>query len=248
MRNKPKIYTIKNGEWSPNRPENINILIRWATTAETPMANVTYNLTDSIRLASDKAECRRVLGEAGIPVPVSSEHPPCVGRTRKHRRGSGFWYCETDEDVLQAKREGAVYFSAFYPKTEEYRVHVAHGRALAVSEKIGNRGYIIWNKSLNDFRFENLRWKMWPRKIVKMAIQSCEAIGLDYGAVDVLAKPRDYRLEPAVVCEINTSPMLGDYISRRYGEYFDWLLEADNRRYHLDNERKYIFKEGRNTN
>lgn len=245
MKNKPKIYTARNKRWYPGKPKDIDVLIRWATVTKSPKTNATYNCASAISLASDKAKCREVWEKAEVAIPTPTERPPCIGRTRKHEEGNGFWYCKTKKEVLQAKKEGAVYFSAFYPKTVEYRVHVAHDKVLIVSKKNGDTKKIIWNKTMNGFKFENLKWSKWPKDIVELAIQATKAIKLDYGAVDILAEPKDKRLKPAVVCEVNTSPTLGNYASKRYAEYFDWLLESDKRQYHLDNDRGYVFTEGR---
>lgn len=245
IRDRPKLFTARNKRWYPIKPKNIDVLIRWGTTVKSPKANVTYNCAEAIKLASDKARCREVLLKAGVAVPTPTENPPCIGRTRKHEEGNGFWFCKTKKEVEKAKKEGAVYFSIFYPKTVEYRVHVAHNKVLLVSRKIGNPKLIIWNKTANNFKFEVLRWSEWSENIINLAIKAVSVIRLDYGAVDIMAKPKDKRFKPAVVCEINTSPELGQYASRKYAQYFDWLLESPSRKYHLDNyNNDYIFREG----
>ena len=243
MKNRPKLFTARNKRWYPGKPKDIDVLIRWGTVTKSPKAKVIYNCAGAIKLASDKAKCREVLLKAGVSVPTPTENPPCVGRTRKHEEGNGFWFCETKGDVKKAKKEGAVYFSIFYPKTVEYRVHVVHNRVLLVSKKIGNPRLIIWNKTANNFKFKNLKWSKWPKKIIELAIKATKTARLDYGAVDIMAEPKDKRFKPAVVCEINTNPELGQYASKKYAQYFDWLLESDRRKYHIDDGGDYVFRE-----
>jgi len=240
MREKPELCPVRHRQYY--MPNDTDALIRWGTTIRCPDIN-TYNPAEAIATASDKARCREILFDAGIPVPTPTEEPPCIGRTRKHKGGKGFWFCRTDRGVRRAKRKGAVYFSEFYPKTIEYRIHVANEKILLVSEKIGDPEKIIWNKR-NGFTFKVLRRSRWPREAVRIALRAIETVGLDFGAVDMMAEPEDDSLEPIVVCEINTSPRLEDYASSRYAEYFNWLSEGFYHRGKPDRKGK-AFKEGR---
>ena len=45
-------------------------------------------------------------------------------------------------------------------------------------------------------------------------------IGLDFGAVDIMANPTDITLPKRVVCEINTSPALSPLAIKKYVKYF----------------------------
>lgn len=252
MQQEAKIIQCRNGIFSKVVPD-IDILVRFATIAACN-ARVTYNPSKAIALASDKARAREHLFVNGVPVP-SPGHMilPCIGRPRRHRGGRQVFFCQTRADVEVACEEGADYFSAYYNKTREYRVHVCHGQVLIVNEKVTREGeehkrnLVVWNHALNDFRFDVVRWKQWPVEVVRLAIKAIRVTGLDFGAVDILAEPKDSDLPPAVVCEINTAGTAdSDYTASRYALYFDWLLGARSRRVPFDvrseNPVDYAFK------
>ena len=192
-----------------------------------------YNQASAIAIASNKLHCRRVLEEAKVPVPeMSMTSFPVVGRTVKHRAGRGFWLCNNDDEVGRAVAQGARYFSAFYPKQNEYRVHVAHGAVLYVQEKLPREGeeykrdLPVWNHAINDFLFYIVRWSYWPLHVILLAVNSVNTVGLDYGAVDIMANPSKEGFEPAVVSEINTGMSIdSNYSATMYQTYFRWLIE-----------------------
>lgn len=228
-------------------PDQLDTLIRWGSVALAPHA-ITYNRAEAIKKASNKALCRQILKETEVPVPKPTERPPCIGRPARHSSGRNFFYCRNRRQVKEAKRKGAVYFSQFYPKTEEYRVHVAHNKILLISRKVGNKDCLIWNKNKNGFEFETIRWKEWPENVIKVALEAIRVIGLDFGAVDIMGKPKQGRFrryKPVVVAEINTAPRLANYASQRYAEYFDWLFSDCYKAEHLDNYYGYAFIKGR---
>ena len=198
-----------------------------------PPAERVYNQAAAIAIASNKLRCRRVLEQAEIPVPEESMTAfPVVGRTVKHRAGRGFWLCNSEDDIGRAVARGARYFSVFYPKQNEYRVHIAHGSVLYVQEKVPReseeykRDWPIWNHAINDFQFRIIRWSYWPLDIILLATKAVSTVGLDYGAIDIMANPKEDGFPPAVVCEINTGMSIdSDYSAIMYQTYFRWLLE-----------------------
>ncbi len=252
MEQKVEVIRCRNGVFSKTVPD-IDILIRFATVASCG-ARVTYNYSKAIALASNKGKTREHLFTNGVPVPTPGDDTlPCIGRPNKHRGGRQVFFCKTRADIEVAREEGAEYFSAYYNKTREYRVHVAHGQVLILNEKVTREGeeykrdLVVWNHALNDFRFDVVRWKQWPIEVVKLAIKAIGVVGLDFGAVDILAEPKDPDLPPAVVCEINTAGTAdSDYTASRYAIYFDWLLGAESRRTPFDVRSKnpvdYAFK------
>ena len=201
-----------------------DIVVSWGCTARTA-AKLTYNQPDAITLASNKAESRRVLLEAGLPVPSPSETDyPVIGRPARHYGGKRFFVCNNQEEVEAAKNNGCVYFAKLYPKTAEFRVHVASGGCLLVSRKTPVDS-VVWNRASGS-RFETVRWKDWPKTIVEIAIAAVNNLGLDFGAVDIMAFPTDDQPE-AVVSEVNTAPGLSQYATGCYLLYFRWLAEFD---------------------
>src|SRR5574343_453887 len=205
-------------------------LIRWGSTKSIRVSGIELNNREGIMLASDKPKCRKVLREAGLPVPTESETEfPVIGRSRKHRAGDNFYLCNSKEEVERAKEQGAVYFSKLYPKTAEYRIHVGSGRVLLMSIKEGDKNCLIWNKAKSGFTFRHLRRSVWLedktlRDMARKAKKALKTIGLDFGAVDMMAGAgRGYK--PFVISEINTAPNLSPLAITKYIKYFNEQLE-----------------------
>lgn len=226
-------------------PEETTCLIRWGTVIKTPRTT-TYNRAEAIKIASNKARCRKLLQKNKIAVPpMKIGEYPCIARTRKHLKGKGFWYCKNPLQMGLAIIKGARYFSSLYPKFNEYRVHVGHGMVLLVSKKVGDKEkHLIWNYN-NGFRYKTVRWNDYRKDVVKLAIEAVKIAGLDFGAVDIMTDPILPSLPPAVVLEINTAPALTNYSASRYARYFDWLI-SERKREHKEisgRARRYALRE-----
>ena len=209
-----------------------DILIHWGSTASTDIFD-NLNSPDSIYNTSNKAKAISVLKEAGVPTLEFTVLTPCIGRTGKHTRGKGFWMCQNQHQMDEAICSGAEYFVKVYPKTREYRVHVAHGMVLFVQEKIGDTVFnLIWNKK-NGFNFRVVPRSEWRKEVVEPAIRAVEALSLDFGAVDVMTDPKTNYFSffmpkaypVAVVAEVNTAPALEGYSLEKYKQYFEDMNE-----------------------
>lgn len=111
-------------------------------------------------------------------------------------------------------KEPAAY-SVYVKKTEEYRVHVAFGKVIHVVEKRKRAGVEAqpdeklvrtlgntWVFCENDLGCDQRNDRT---QLYAAAINAVAAVGLDFGAVDMLySKAGEY-----VVCEINTKPGIG---------------------------------------
>lgn len=210
-------------------PLSLGTVIRWGSIREADCVNE-YNTVEAIKLVSNKPKCRRFLEEYDIPVPHSgTDLFPCIGRPKYHTGGENFFFCRTPEDVERAKRQGAVYFSQYFPKQREFRVHVGKldGRykVILYSEKIGDKfGGVIWNHDIGNFKFVHMGRGERRLDVIGLAKEAIEAVELDFGCVDILADPLYRHLPPVVVCEINTAPALSEYGVQKYAEYFEELL------------------------
>jgi glutathione synthase/RimK-type ligase-like ATP-grasp enzyme len=233
------------GRWRIPPTGPIDTLIRWGSIARSGGSNTTYNRARGIRSASDKGGARLLLQENDIPVPrtvqrwadlsgLAELNYPVVVRPNRHNGGNQFFLCDNAVEVGRACAKIGLrlepYYSEFYPKQNEYRVHVVSGRVLIVNEKVPRDGEEhrreepIWNHSTNNFYFQVLRWRDWPIEVIKVAIAATKALGLDFAGVDVMANAPDR--EPAVVCEVNTAPSVNEpYSSDKYAAYFKWLLQ-----------------------
>jgi len=155
---------------------------------------------------------------------------PVIGRTSYHHKGRGFWFCKTARDLSRAVDAGATHFLEFIPKTREYRVHTFikarhleippkertadHYISIKVSEK-------VWqgetqpdpNEPQKNHEFgwtflgqQNRRGE--ELDVVRYAAkQAIAALGMDFGAVDVMYK---LRTKQPFVLEVNSTPSLSD--------------------------------------
>lgn len=113
-----------------------------------------------------------------------------------------------------------------FPKTHEYRVHVFNGKVIDVAqkktmgeEKRNNHNIKEINRlvrNLNNGWFYSKELTEYDETISELAVKAIKTLGLDFGAVDVLAKwsrPEEILggkriFKNAVVCEVNTAPGL----------------------------------------
>lgn len=215
-----------------------------------------YNCYEGIKLASNKLKSRKVLKQNHIPVPKTystnelenlaystNSHEivyPLIRRSIKHHGGNGVEIINNERELKESfyNGRGEHYYSEFYPKSKEYRVHIASGKAIIVAEKVvseENQSEYIWNLNNNGVceEFNTLRWSEYHdiEEIIKVASLSTKALNLDYGAVDVVAYPteRKQQLPPVATLEVNTAPRLEEYGISRYVQYFKWLLLHNDR-------------------
>lgn len=117
--------------------------------------------------------------------------------------GVGIVLASTKEEVVQAPL-----YTKYVPKKDEYRVHVMGGKMIHKQRKARK----------NDVADEDVNWKIRnhdngfifqvndfeiPQDCVDQAIKAVEALGLDFGAVDVIWSAKEKK---GVVLECNTAP------------------------------------------
>jgi hypothetical protein len=135
-------------------------------------------------------------------------------------------------------REGEFYTRVF-PKTHEFRVHVGGGKVLDLVEKKAplaevqvdrlirshDRGWVFAHGNLSVIPVD-------ADRLGDLAIAAIKTLGLDFGAVDILAildKETPRRVSKAVVCEVNTAPGLSSITTlEKYLAYFDGIINKVN--------------------
>jgi len=161
---------------------------------------------------------------------VSKDALTVIGRTSYHSKGNGFWFCKTLTQVKAASDAGATHFLKFIPNTREYRVHTflkrkywedrpdelthEHYVSTKISEKVWtadgepdpsepqkNHEFGWTFLGPQDRREEELDV---VRHVAKQAIA---ALGMDFGAVDVMYR---IRTKQTFVLEVNSTPSLAD--------------------------------------
>lgn len=138
-----------------------------------------------------------------------------VGRPDRHTQGRGFWKISTIPELLKAlrgtaRKRAATHFMEFVDAPREYRVHIFKGKSIRISEKL----YGLTGETAHGAYITGK-----PRHEVghvrAAAKQAVEAVGLDFGAVDVLASDTE-----CWVLEVNAAPGLGGSMPALYAETF----------------------------
>jgi len=203
--------------------DRVDYLIRWGSRAgvgyrprEEPI-----NSRSALRDNTDKLNSLRVLEDAGVPVPEYTTDRdeisetfgyPALGRAESHTRGEDINLILQWRDAYLTS--GNDYFVEYIPTDLEYRVHVVNGEVVKVHEKrlrseADNHPFI---------RNAETGWVfMEPRGEEpdhQLAIDAVGALGLDFGAVDMI---RDENGDEYVL-EVNSAPSLDEANLERYGD------------------------------
>ena len=169
--------------------------------------------------ASNKRIMRHLFVCHGVPMPelvLPFTTYPCIGRPDKHTRGKGFWVCYDARDTHRAligtrTKQRATHFMEYIQNApHEYRVHVFNGKSIRISEKafFGREGnHRLYTTIKPTGQIDHVR------SAAKLAV---EALGLDFGAVDILAND-----ENCWVLEVNSAPSLGGSMPQLYAQAFE---------------------------
>jgi glutathione synthase/RimK-type ligase-like ATP-grasp enzyme len=216
----------------PSVLEHSGVVIRYGFAA--PIGSNRFkviNKAEAIQLAGNKLAALSKMRREGVTVPdhwsLEDQLPefPCVARTATHFAGNGLWLCLQESDVREALRGGADYAIKYIPTTKEFRVHVI-GDAAVISQRKKRaseppeEGEEIDDTPGSASRPELAGLHRWVRNnatgwnlvrrtlregISEIAVKSVAALGLDFGAVDILIADN---AQPYVI-EVNTAPGLG---------------------------------------
>lgn len=202
------------------------------------------NSTRAVARASNKRVALQVMRAAGVPCPEersiheSYDHP-IVARSDRHRQGSGFWFIPSEAELALAQEqgwftdhranavgEGATHAMEFIGSpSREFRVHVLFGQSHKLTEKVFQADHVNADVEASGRNWENGWVQVAPqpgqdrRPIREAAKAAVEALGLDFGAVDVITTS-----ERVLVLEVNTAPRLVDPLSDTLGRYASAFL------------------------
>ena len=213
-----------------NQPLKNKVIVNWGCSTNNPnilsISTAVYNTPDAIKIAVNKLKTLSVLEEQCLPVPIFtttkdgairllSEFGGVVCRTLlTSHSGKGIILARKEEDVVDAKL-----YTAYYKKLNEYRVHVFRNNSLLVKkrklskEKLGRRGIkdtpqfirnlghgFIYSTRLDDVS-DDLQ-----STLKSLGMMAIKALGLDFGAVDIM-ETEDHGL---LILEVNTAPGLSN--------------------------------------
>jgi len=177
----------------------------------------TLNPAWAVDNAANKLKSFRLFKEHGVPTPEWTTDPviaegwegPVMARylLRGHS-GKGIALLSSDGAVRSSKR--APLYVKYVKKQDEYRYHVFNGSVIDVQQKKKRRD--VDNEEV-DYQVRNASsgWVYCrdaitpPHSLGAVAIRAVEALGLDFGAVDIIWN--NHRGQ-GYVLEVNTAPGL----------------------------------------
>lgn len=180
-------------------------------------------LNPDISAVTNKRSMREKFAEANVPMPrlmtldEALDHVASggvvIGRPDRHAKGRGFWKCDTERRVQIAfrgsrtmpKKKPATHFMEFVEAPFEFRAHIFKGKSIRISEK-DHTAFHEYTTRRPSINYGHVR---------DAAKQAMAAVGLDFGAVDILASASQ-----AWVLEVNAAPGLGGSMPRVYAETF----------------------------
>lgn len=205
---------IQGGPGPPEGP--VDVLIRYGSTEPCPWIERVINNVGAIARAVDKRGSLLRFLEFDVLAPRPEDYPsvlPAIGRKKRHERGSGFWLCLQEADARYALEAGADYFIPYIPTRGEYRVHVIDGTVPFMQQKeLRKAKHQLWPWLRNNKTGWGLSRCPEIPKVCEIAIRAVVALGLDFGAVDILRDDTDLLW----VLEVNTAPGL------RKAQLEDW--------------------------
>lgn len=150
----------------------------------------------------NKLEALEIFQEEGVPTPnlfyPDEGFPgPCVGRRSMHSRGRGMFICKDLKDYQRTrrlKRPPTHYLEWINPPLREFRVHVAFGKVIKLMDR--PTGWYPGSGPAPEFSHK--------KTLRQVALDAVEALGMDFGAVDILWTQE----KGFMVLEVNSGPDL----------------------------------------
>lgn len=191
-------------------------------------ARASSQLNPDISNTTNKRIMRQLFKEHGVPMPellTTYEVPhylwegyTIVGRPDRHTKGRGFWLINNEDDLAAAiigtrRKAGATHFMEYIDAPHELRVHIFMGKSIRISEKQFDESH----------DYTTIKPTVEVKQARKAAKKAVAALGLDFGAVDILVQ---YDGTPYVL-EVNAAPGLGGSMPKLYAEAFRQWYENE---------------------
>lgn len=221
-------------EGSRFRPRAGDLIINWGAT-RCPFQD-RLNSSASVVQASDKLCAFDALRDNGVRVPrfwtnreeipndydYAEGRRPIVCRTVLNgHSGRGIVLANSPAELVHAPL-----YVEYVPKQEEYRIHVVGGVVVATQRKarrmdVENPDWKVRNHA-NGFNFVR-EGVVAPADVTAQSVAAVAALGLDFGAVDVIWNERR---QEAYVLEVNTAPGLEGTTVDDYANAFRGMINA----------------------
>ncbi|UIW10521.1 ribosomal protein S6 glutaminyl transferase [Aeromonas phage BUCT695] len=200
------------------------------------------NNPTNVAASSSKTDAFRIMREAGIPtVESTNDRDIAQGwfnsgevvyarkKTRGHS-GEGIVVCSAREleDVGDVETSSSLVNAPLYTKAiseqrREFRVHVMQGQVTYVQQKRRRDGFredpnysnVVRNHHTGWIYATNNAFNQLNRHAIDAAINAVAALGLDFGAVDIITRRND-----VWVLEVNTAPGMTGTNLETYAQNF----------------------------
>jgi glutathione synthase/RimK-type ligase-like ATP-grasp enzyme len=142
---------------------------------------------------------------------------PLLARKAYHSQGRDVIYIHNREQLENDVEDFMYdYLIEYINKTSEYRVHILKDFGEFVSVKFNDdgQGDPLVRSHRNGWRQIEYD-KDWKDSVIELAQQAIDALGYDFGAVDIIR-----RRDKLYVLEVNSSPGLEDRKLQLYADYF----------------------------
>ena len=208
-----------------------HLTINWGS-IDAPF-NRCLNHPTAVRVARSKLATFQKLYTGGIPTlewTNSQEKATAWGResrvfgrdTDNGQGGSGITVYEPGEPIGPH-----LFYTKYFRKQREFRVHVFRDRVICTSEKKRINGHANPHKYIRShkkgwvFAFNCLKDNPVPPEVEATAIRAVKALNLDFGGVDV----GWHEKTGPVIYEVNTAPGLEATTLKKYAELFTTLVK-----------------------
>ena len=198
-----KMLSLSNSRF---RGRHTDVVINWGKGKGNVGNARQINKLDNVQLASNKLTTLSILEAEGINIPRYTRHPL--------EEDNGLWVARMDlyghsgRGIVIGTFDdlpSAPLYTEYIPKVAEYRVIVVGDEVVDFKQKLKKRDYeghdeYVWNHG-NGYVFARESIQSAPIGVGKLGIDAVKALGLDFGAVDII-EDRDGNL---FVLEINTA-------------------------------------------
>jgi glutathione synthase/RimK-type ligase-like ATP-grasp enzyme len=204
------------------RPSARTTVVNWGSSRAFAHSNM-LNKPQAIAMATNKLYALQKMKEAGVSVPdfttdkaVAQEWQEdgfrVVCRTiLTGHSGQGIVIAQPDEPITSAPL-----YTKYTKKDKEYRVHVFKGKILDVCEKrkrSGMEGANSLVRTLNNGWVYCRQSVVLPDVAKTLSLNAVKALGLDFGAVDIIARGDKF-----YCLEVNSAPGIQGTTLQKYVE------------------------------
>lgn len=162
---------------------------------------------------------------------------PIIAKHRMGSKGRGNYKLDSLEALktwLESRKNrlNEYIFEKFYNYIREYRLHVTKEGCFYTCRKMlksntpnnakwyRNDDHCVWIMEENELFDKPTNWS----EIVKHSVRALNAVGLDFGAVDVKIQSSKKDNPEFIIIEINSAPSFGEVTSVKYLEILPQLL------------------------